>query len=291
MTQNAPATTRGNLTPEQAQDQWKQMVADKARRAISSMLTGDRAKQAYGRILVAMSSAALTSPDIMRCSEASIVRAIAMSALTGIMPGGAMAKVYLIPKQIKRVWELQWWANHRALKGFANAAGWDVSCTPVHVEDEFSIENDVITHRPDPDRNCNQETLRGFVVRAWPFAHPESKSARFVNRETIEARRAKSDSKDSEWSPWNNWFLEMAEKTALKYAAARGLFPLDDAADYISDESPPPLALQAPAPAITHTPQPSAFAELAQAVGAHEIPLTEAEKAEAQAREKAEAEQ
>lgn len=290
MTQT-PANRNQPLTPDQAQEQWKLMVADKARRAIASMLTGDRAKQAYGRILVAMSSAALTSPDIMRCSEASIVRAIAMSALTGIMPGGAMAKCYLIPKKIKQQWELQWWANHRALKGFANAAGWDVSCTPVHEDDSFDIENDVITHRPNPDRNPDFKTLRGFVVRAWPFAHPESKTARFVNRQTIDERRAKSDSKDSDWSPWNNWFLEMAEKTALKYAAARGLFPLDDAADYINDEA-PPLAVQGQHQALPQQAAPSDFAALAHAVGGVEIqmPMTDAEKAEAIARERAEAE-
>lgn len=288
MTQH-PTTERRNLTPAEAQTQWKATIAEKTRQAISSMLTGDRAKQAYGRIVVALQSAALTSPDIMLCSEASIVRAVAMSALTGLMPGGAMPKCYILPKKIKGKWELQWWANHRALIGFAAQAGWCVTATPVHVDDDLTIDDDMPRHKANPDRNCDENTLRGFVVRAWPFAHPESKVGRFVNRETIEKRHNKSDSKDSEYSPWNNWFLEMAEKTALKFCAARGLFPMDDAADYVSDEQPALPPVQAQGQAHAALPQPSAFADLAAAVGA--VEMSEAEKVEAQAREKAEAEQ
>jgi recombinational DNA repair protein RecT len=265
--------------PQNALAQWQGGVAADVRTTVSAMLTGERAKQVHGRIMAALSSAALTSPEITACSRPSVVRAIAWCALTGIMPSPSNTKVYFLPKKIRGQWELQCWPNHRAYIQFAANAGYAVTATPVHVDDELSIEDDVIKHKGNPDRNPDANTLRGFIVRAWPFTNPESKVARWVNIDTLNARRAKSDSAKSDFSPWNNWELEMYEKTAIKYAAARGLFPLDDSTDYLGDEE---SAFATHAPQPTHQPRPeSSFAQLAQAVGAKVVEVPQQDPVDA----------
>jgi hypothetical protein len=56
--------------------------------------------------------------------------------------------------------------------------------------------------------------------------HPLYFDALFVNRAEIEKRRMKSQMRDS--GPWAEWYVEMAIKTALKYAAGRGVIAFDD---------------------------------------------------------------
>lgn len=238
---------QNNQTPATQVDPlhaWKLQTQQTAQRTIAAMLgTNPRAKLAAGRVIVALSAALTANPTIANCTPESVTRCIAQAALTDIMPGGSFAKAYLVPKKTGGVLELNYWVSHRGIMEFANRAGNRVTCSFVHVDDEFAEVNGVIEHKSNPDRICHVDwssidrtTLRGIIVRAFPVEHPTAKVERWVPMATINERRLKSDTKDGKFSPWNNWPLEMCEKTAIKYCAARGLFPMNDAAEYLQHE-------------------------------------------------------
>lgn len=267
---------------------WKTEITETVRRAVSSILTGDRAKDVAGRVMIALEQARTTTPTIVDCSPDSVKRALALMILTDTRPGGAAPKLYLIPKKVKNSLELQAWFTHRALIDFAGRAGWIVATALVSREDSLIIENGEVNHAvTDPDNPPTKyEDLRGVVVYAWPKGDKASKVSRYVPKATIDARRAVSDSAKSGFSPWNNWPIEMAEKTAIKYAVGRGLFPIDDAADYAGDAGEPATGPFAP-PATTEAPQPtvariapqtgSGLDGLAAVVGASEETTIEAQ--------------
>ncbi len=239
-TKNATLPT-AQAAPRDPLAVWKQQVQGDVKRAVGSMMSGERAKDVEGRTMIAISAALTTTPDLVQCSQTSVRRAIALMVLTDTRPGGAAPKLYLIPKKVKGQMELQAWFTHRALIEFAGRAGWIVSTSLVHTDDSLIVENGEVSHVvSDPDNPPTKyEDLRGVVVYAWPKGDKASKVSRYVPKATIDARRAVSDSARSGFSPWGNWPIEMAEKTAIKYAVARGLFPVDDSAVYDSDAGEP----------------------------------------------------
>jgi hypothetical protein len=244
---------------------WKTAISEDVRRAVGSMLTGDRAKDVAGRVMIALEQARTTTPTIINCTPDSVKRALALMILTDTRPGGAAPKLYLIPKRNKNELELQAWFSHRALIDFAHRAGWVVSTALVSHQDSLIVADGEVHHTvTDPDNPPTKyEDLRGVVVYAWPSGDKSSKVSRYVPKATIDARRAVSDSAKSSFSPWNNWPVEMAEKTALKYCVGRGTFPVDDAANYTGDVGEP-----AAGPfAATAAPQPTPAALSAPSTG------------------------
>ncbi len=266
-------------------DEWKTQVMSLSRRAVGQILGGERAKEASGRIMLALSAAQSLNPAIVNCTMDSVARCIAQATLTGIMPGGSSPKAYLVPKSPGRGQppELNYWVTHRGLLEFARRAGWVVQTTLVGTYEQFELENDEIRHKPDPDRipkvvfvgGAAVNELRGIIVRAFPVDNPAAKVHRWIPLATLDERRLKSDTKAQAWSPWNQWPLEMYEKTAIKYAAGRGVFNMDDEAEYADDESTSARIVEAwkqtgYTPALTHEPaaRVHSFDDVAQAVGA-----------------------
>lgn len=238
----AMADNKGQVPAQMdAQTRWKMEIRDNVSRAVSSILTGDRAKDVGGRVMIAIEAARSTTPEIMECSHDSVKRAIALMILTDTRPGGAAPQLYLIPKRVKGKFQLHAWFSHRALITFANRAGYIVSTALVGVGDELTVIDGEVHHvAADPDNPPTKyQDLRGIVVYAWPKGDKASKVGRYVPKAQIEARRAVSDSAGSDYSPWTKWPIEMAEKTAIKYVVGRGLFPVDDAADYTGDVGEP----------------------------------------------------
>lgn len=291
---NMPTKTKDQApaaTPDPVM-QWKVAVQDIARRSVLQILSGEKAKVASGRIMLALSAAQSLNPAIMDCTPDSVARCVAMAAMTGIMPGGFAPKAYLVPKSPGqgKPKELNYWVSHRGILDFARRAGWTVTTSLVSIHDEFSIDDDVIHHKPNPDKVPHIDfsakpqpinELRGIIVRAFPIDNPLAKVSRWVNLQQLDERRAKSDTKDSKWSPWNVWPLEMYEKTALKYCASRGLFDLDDAAEYSDEDGGQQRVMDAMKASGGSTgtggapqqlghqerPQTSSFADVADAVG------------------------
>jgi hypothetical protein len=276
------AESKNNIPSADPIMRWKAEITENVRRAVGSMLTGERAKDVAGRVMIALEQARMVTPSIVECSPESVKRALALMILTDTRPGGSAPKLYLIPKRVKGSLELQAWFTHRALIDFAGRAGWIVATALVSRDDSLIIENGEVHHAvTDPDNPPTRyEDLRGVVVYAWPKGDKGSKVSRYVPKSTIDARRAVSDSAKAGFSPWNTWPIEMAEKTAIKYAVGRGLFPIDDAADYAGDVGDPVPVLFAQQTAAEVTPTPSAprithpsgsgLDDLAAVVGANE---------------------
>lgn len=212
-----------------AAQQYGRLIEQVATRDISRMLGSEAGAMAASRVAMAFRQAAATAKDpsaLYRCSGESIGACVAMSAGTGLMPGGAFAQVYLVPKG----GTLGWWITHRGIIELARRAGYQIRATPVYHGEAFEFGEDEgglrIAHTPDIDATHKPETLRGVLVRVYETATHRQIDALFVNRAEIEKRRMKSQMRDS--GPWADWYVEMAIKTAVKYAAGRGVIAFDD---------------------------------------------------------------
>lgn len=256
MTQ-APAPTTTQQRQRAPAEVFRATVASTAKSFLVDLVGEERARDAAGRMMVALRQLGLTNPQLYQCTQESIAQAIAMCALTGLMPGGAYPGCYLIPRKMRAkigdTWQdvlrMNWQMSWRGMLTLAKRAGWDVRCYPVHRGEPFEIAYDPAprpVYRPSPDVSVTRwEDLRGCVVYA---THRESGQAEsiWVPIDIIESRRAASDSwaradadfraweangqkgKAPQPSVWHTWPIEMAMKAAIRYAVSRGLVPLDD---------------------------------------------------------------
>lgn len=200
-----------------------------------------RANEAAGRIAAALSAAAASArnpADFYACTPDSVSTVIALSALTGLMPGtGPTALAYAVPRRPRRGEEpqLQYMLSHRGLNALARRCGQTVIPIPISVNDVVDVnahgELRVISRDID-DPPMKHDDLRGVMVIVRELSTGATTASGFVSKAAIEARRAMSDSWGNErarqYSPWTKWPVEMAMKTAIHYAAARGWCVIDD---------------------------------------------------------------
>lgn len=210
-------------------------VAKLAQSYLSEIATGDQARHAAGRLALALRHAAAVNERIYECDPASVAEAVAMSALTGLMPGGPVPDVHLIPRRIRGVQRLQWQISFRGLRRLVERAGYRLTAVPVGVADKFVLRRGldrVLEHEPDIDNPpTTWDELRGVYV----VAHDGQERLidfEWMPKKLIETRRARSDAwqrgQSGGSSPWASWPVEMAIKTAILYAVRRGLVGLDD---------------------------------------------------------------
>lgn len=195
-----------------------------AEKYLRDMLGTEQGRAAAARVALAFSAAARAakSPEALyRCSRASIVAAVAMSALTNLMPGGPAPSVWLVPKGD----ELQWWLSHRGIAALALRAGFQIVATPVHKDDAVRIEfGEVLAHEPDPDRwPGSLDELRGVYVTIRRVADGATLGRPWMPIAAIR-RRASSGG-----PVWKSWPIEQAQKTAIKWCHARGYVPIESA--------------------------------------------------------------
>lgn len=226
--QNLPQQQRQQLPARAA---FARTVEALAQRELVNLFASDVGKQAAARVGVAFRAAASAAKDpsaFYACSPESVAAAMATSAFTSIMPGGPFPGCYLIPKKINDVQTLQWWINHRGIKTLARRAGQGVEALPYFEGDTVIIERgkdwrvEVIEgseeHREDFTR------LLGVVYFVTDLESGALLAARKVSKRQILKRKAKGQG----GNVWAEWPMEMAEKTAIKFAAARGDLIFDD---------------------------------------------------------------
>lgn len=200
-----------------------QSTVQKVATAALTDLNPEKAKAAATRIALqfADSVASARRPEAWKdLSPASIASAVGASMATDLYPGGPMPTVYLIPK----AGQLQWRITHRGLCELCRREGYHVRTVAVGREDELEQSLGLVTHhRPADDTIPRRlEDLRGIVVAV---RGPDgAELAYYVPRALIEERRAKSDMPNK--GPWRDWPIEMAQKTAILYCAARGYLPI-----------------------------------------------------------------
>lgn len=214
-----------------------------AKQIAGSMLTDwvgtERAGEATGRISAALAAAAASAKDpsdFYDCTPQSIGQCIAVAALTEIMPGtGAAALAYVVPQRARKGEppQLQFMFSHRGLNALARRTGQTMIAVPVGHKDEldFSPTGDVIVRNRDIDNPPSVESeLRGVLLTVQEIGNGQVTCRQFVPKKLIDKRRASSRAGQNQYGPWSNWYVEMAMKTAMHYAIARGWCVIDDAA-------------------------------------------------------------
>ena len=208
-------------------NKFRNVVESKASDFLQAMVGTENGAQAAGRVALAFRQAAQTNDRLYGCDPASVAQAVAWSAMTGLMPGGPLPDVYLLP----RGKNLQWQVSHRGFSKLAARNGVRLRTKAVFKSDTFNVIEGTepsLEHVPDLNANQSWDTLTAVYV----VAHYKDGGKDFVviRKADIEKRRANSDSykRDKTRSPWGQWPIEMALKTGLRYAFARGIVPMDE---------------------------------------------------------------
>jgi len=207
--------------------QFRNVVEAKASDFLQAMVGTEEGAKAAGRVALAFRQAAQTNDRLYGCDPVSVAQAVALSAMTGLMPGGPLPDVYLLP----RGKSLQWQVSHRGFSKLAARSGVRLRTKAVFESDTFNViegTDPSLEHVPDLNAQQSWETL----IAVYVVAHYKDGSKDFVviRKADIEKRRANSDAykRNKNQSPWGQWPIEMALKTGLRYAFARGIVPMDD---------------------------------------------------------------
>jgi recombinational DNA repair protein RecT len=208
-----------------------------ATKLLETWVGAERSAEAVGRVSAAFQAAVLSArdpSDFYACTPESVSQCVAISAITGLMPGtGPAALAYVVPRRPRKgaAPNLQYMLSHRGIAALARRAGNSIVAIPISLRDKIEIENgEVLIRSQDIDYPpMSHDDLRGVVV----IVRDVSGSVLFrgwVPKALIEQRRQLSDSwrYAADSSPWGKWPVEMAMKTALHYAVARGWVVIDD---------------------------------------------------------------
>lgn len=194
-------------------------------------------KRARARFRVAFSADAQGA--LQECSPESVARAIVMSAMSGLYPGGPRPDVWLIPRRNKHkgnALEAQWQMSFRGYIRLARRAGWELEPVLVFEGEVFEIEEGDkpgIKHVRNLDLPKTWESLRYAYIRVYPVGQREQARYAYLTKAEILKRRSKAQDP----SIWNEWPLEMTYKTMCHYAGNRELFPTDDPTRYAMEAS------------------------------------------------------
>lgn len=215
-----------NRTPEQ---QFAVLVRNTALKQMSELLGSEKGQKAAQAVTMAFLAAMKSSKDpgaFLRADPSSIAACVAMSAQTDLFPGGPNPVVYLVPQS----GEIQWRITHRGLCVLAARAGYNVMAVPVGSSDHIVVGfGEATEHRADPANHVDSlEDLVGVIVVVRRNGDGDVLTRAWVPRAVIEKRRGVS--RMSNKGPWKDWPVEMAQKTAILYTAARGSLPVDTSA-------------------------------------------------------------
>lgn len=258
------------MAPQDPRALYHQFVERTTTQVIAAMpvnVPDEGLKRARAKFRVAFSADA--QGELQSCTPDSVARAIVLSAMSGLFPGGPRPDVYLIARKNRHrdnVKECNWQISHRGYIRLARKAGWDLEPVLVFAGEKFEVvegDRPSLTHVRNLETPQTWETVRYAYARVFPIGNREGGKFVYLTKAQIEQRRAKAQTQDI----WNEWPLEMCLKTICHYAGNREAFPTDDPARYaieasermeISDEGP----VRQMVPAGTRT------ADLARRLGA-----------------------
>lgn len=187
-------------------------------------------KRARARFRVAFSADAQQA--LQECSPESVARAIVLSAMSGLYPGGPRPDVWLIPRRNKHkgnALEAQWQMSFRGCIRLGRRAGWELEPVLVFEGEKFEIHEGTtptLVHVRNLDLPKTWETLRYAYIRVYPEGRRDQARIAYLTKAEIQKRRAKAQDD----SIWREWPLEMVYKTMCLYAGNREMFPTDDPA-------------------------------------------------------------
>ena len=196
-------------------------------RTLRSFLEGDAAQAKLAEVaskfmqpgdLVRLTLlAASRQPDLLKCSQTSILRALMDAATMGIMPGGTMGRGYLVPRKnkINGALEACFDPGYRGLIDIARRSGKvkAMDAKPVYQGDLFEYEEGLdkkLRHVPTLDAKSRGELVAAYAIARFYEGDPQIE---VLTRADIDKIRNSSASKSG---PWATWYEEMARKSAVR---------------------------------------------------------------------------
>lgn len=259
------------------QPTFRRRVEAIAKAALSEALPPQQVAQAVARVALAFAAAHRTARDpgaLEACTDASIGSCIALSALTGLMPGGSHALVYLVPQAARRGEppELQWRPTHRGYAALAmEDAGMVLLPVAVYESDELEVTFGEVSHHTSLDEQAGD--IVGVYVTVRRAADGVVLSRPWIPRATIE--RARAMSRAGSKGPWASHYEEMALATAIRWCHGRGMIPSSstrlqqamveevatEAQQITQVQRPQRIASRQPAPEARQLPEPADYDE------------------------------
>ncbi len=183
------------------------------------------------------------------CTRESIGKAMVLSTISGLFPGGKNPDVWLIPRKNRHkggAVECNWQISFRGWVRLARRNGYDVWPALVFDGEEYAIGGGT---SPSIQHDVDLRLDRGWdaIIGGYILAKPNEQrwqDAKFMalTKDQIQQRRAKAQD-DRIWKEWPD---EQSLKTLCSYGGARELWPMDersrwtaamDTTEYIGDEN------------------------------------------------------
>ena len=157
------------------------------------------------------------TPQLLQCSQASILRALIDASTLRIVPGGTMGRGFLVPRKNKNTGKTEacFDPGWRGLADIARRSGQIVSIDAmiVYKADKFRYTagtDPVIEHEPNLDADDLGRIIAAYAVATFK---DKTKQVEVLRRSDIDRIMAVSAAKTG---PWDSWFDEMARKSAVR---------------------------------------------------------------------------
>jgi len=193
------------------------------RKALPKTITPDR--------MVSLFTMAIkSSPEIMNCSQASLIAAVIQTIQLGFLPIPSTGHIYYVPFNNRKrngqiVREVQFILGYKGMIELINrsrdAAILSAECVYGNDGFEYSFGlSPTLIHKPVKEN-------RGNIIGVYAVAKNkivDEKLFVYLSKDEIEKVKSASKAGGSDYSPWSKWYEEMAKKTAIKRIAK--LLPL-----------------------------------------------------------------
>lgn len=154
-------------------------------------------------------------PDLVKCSQHSILRSLMDAAALGIKPGGLMGRGYLVPRYNNKTKQLecQFDPGWRGLCDVAKRSGAvkKIAAHAVYENDFYEVEfgtEEKLTHKPATHD-------RGKVIGAYAVAFFDDGTTQFESLDATDLAKIRAVSKATT-GPWGSWEEEMSRKSAVR---------------------------------------------------------------------------
>lgn len=189
--------------PAQIRDLLGKMSSEIAK-ALPKHMTPDR-------MIRVAATAIIKNPDLMKCSDVSLCKAVTEASQLGLDLDGVLGQAYLVP--YGNVCQLI--PGYRGLIMLARRSGeiLDIAAELVYARDVFKIQKGSepkLVHEP------TLENDRGPVIGAYAIAFLKGAMPHYEFMRTDEIEAIKARSKASTKGPWRTDWGEMAKKTATR---------------------------------------------------------------------------
>lgn len=160
--------------------------------------------------------AASRQPEIAKCSQHSILRALMDAAALGIKPGGLMGRGYLVPRKNRSTNELEacFDPGWRGLVDIARRSGQikRIEAHVVYEGDDFEMVRSPFTSiRHIPSEEGDPGPIRAAYAIA-EFSDGATQIEVLWRRDLDKIRKSSA----SQGGPWSTWYDEMARKSAVR---------------------------------------------------------------------------